>query len=213
MSRQKANVLGALAVIIIVLGASPASWAQTSPLPPGHPPLGGAGPRPEVPPPPSGSGSGTQGLVWKIPPGWTQETPASSMRRAQYRIPGPGGPAECAVFYFGPGQGGDAKANADRWIEQFRRADGGPVGDAAKRRDIKVSGTSVLMVEVSGTFVGGMGGGPAGPERPNQMLLGAIAEGPDANWFFRAIGPRTTLEGQRAAFEAMIRSIRRGQPL
>lgn len=213
MHRKKANVLGVLTVIVTILGASPTSWAQTSPLPPGHPPLGGSGARPEVPPPPSGSGTGTQGLVWKTPPGWTPETPASSMRRAQYRIPGPGGPAECAVFYFGPGQGGDAKSNADRWIEQFRRADGSPVGDAAKRRDIKVAGTSVLLVEVSGTFVGGMGGGPGGPERPNQMLLGAIAEGPDANWFFRAIGPRTTLEAQRAAFEAMIRSIRRGQPL
>jgi hypothetical protein len=213
MRSNRRKALGILALIITVLASSPESWAQTNPLPPGHPPLGGAGARPEVPPPPSGSGTGMQGLVWKIPPGWTQETPASSMRRAQYRIPGPGGPAECAVFYFGPGQGGDAKSNAERWIEQFRRADGGPVGDAAKRRDIKVGGTSVLLVEVSGTFVGGMGGGPAGPERPNQMLLGAIAEGPDANWFFRAIGPRTTLESQRAAFEAMIRSIRRGQPM
>jgi hypothetical protein len=43
------------------------------------------------------------------------------------------------------------------------------------------------------------------------MLLGAIAQGPDANWFFRATGPRGTMESQRAAFEAMIRSIRRGK--
>ena len=31
------------------------------------------------------------------------------MRRAQYRISGSGGDAECVVFYFGPGQGGDAR--------------------------------------------------------------------------------------------------------
>jgi hypothetical protein len=42
------------------------------------------------------------------------------------------------------------------------------------------------------------------------MLLGAIADGPDAQWFFRAIGPRATLEAQRAAFDRMIRSIKRG---
>jgi hypothetical protein len=42
------------------------------------------------------------------------------------------------------------------------------------------------------------------------MLLGAIAEGPDARWYFRATGPRATLAAQRAAFEAMIQSIRRG---
>jgi hypothetical protein len=56
-----------------------------------------------------------------------------------------------------------------------------------------------------------MGSGPTGPERPNYMLLGAIAQGPDANWFFRATGPRATLEAQRAAFDGLIRSLRRGQ--
>jgi hypothetical protein len=42
------------------------------------------------------------------------------------------------------------------------------------------------------------------------MLLAAIAPGPDANWFFRAIGPRATLEAQRANFEKLVRSIKRG---
>jgi hypothetical protein len=43
------------------------------------------------------------------------------------------------------------------------------------------------------------------------MLLGAIAQGPDANWFFRTTGPRATIEAQRAAFDGLIRSLRRGQ--
>jgi hypothetical protein len=43
------------------------------------------------------------------------------------------------------------------------------------------------------------------------MLLGAIADGPDAKWFFRAVGPRATLEAQRSAFDRMIRSLKRGQ--
>jgi len=53
---------------------------------------------------------------------------------------------------------------------------------------------------------------------PNYMLLGAVAEGPDANWFFRAIGPRDTLERQREAFAGRIDGVwlahappRRGQ--
>ncbi len=145
-----------------------------------------------------------QGVVWTAPPGWTVETPSSSMRRAQYRIAGPGGEAECVVFYFGPGQGGDAKANVARWAGQFRDA-GGP-----KTRELKVGDVTALMVEVTGTYVGGMGGAPSGPERPDHMLLGAIVPGGEANWFFRAIGPRATLEAQRAGFERMIRSIKRG---
>jgi hypothetical protein len=203
--------LALLAALLAVSGAPPPSHAQSGPLPPGHPPLGGSAPQPAPAQPPADPGG--QGLVWKVPPGWVQETPASSMRRAQYRIPGSAGPGECAVFYFGPGQGGEAKANADRWAGQFRRPDGSPVGDALKTREIKVGDIPVLLVEVAGTYVGGMGGGPAGPERPNYLLLGAIAKGPDANWFFRATGPRATMDAQRTAFENMIRSLKRGQPL
>ena len=45
---------------------------------------------------------------------------------------------------------------------------------------------------------------------PDHMLLGAIAEGPDANWFFKLTGPEATLEPQRDAFRAMIESLQRG---
>jgi len=192
-----------LAAIGVLLGGAATGDAQTRPVPPGHPPTGKSPAPPSVP--------AKQALTWTSPSGWTAETPSSSMRRAQYRIPGPGGPAECVVFYFGPGQGGDAQSNAARWASQFHRADGGPVGDALKTREIKVGDIAVVLVEVTGTFAAGMGSGPAGPERPNYMLLGAIAQGPDANWFFRATGPRATLEAQRAAFDGLIRSLRRGQ--
>lgn len=211
MSSNRIIALGVgLAVAGSLVGFS-AEWGrgQTGPLPPGHPPTGG---RPSIPAPPDGSGTGSQGLTWTSPPGWTKETPSSSMRRAQYRIGGPSGSAECVVFYFGPGQGGDARSNVARWAGQFQGPDGRPAaGGAVKTREIKVGDIPVIVVEVTGTYVGGMGGGPAGPGRPNYMLLGAIAEGPDAKWFFRATGPRPTLEAQRAAFDRMIRSIRRGQ--
>jgi hypothetical protein len=115
------------------------------------------------------------------------------------------------VFYFGPGQGGDAKANAARWASQFRRPDGSSVGDGYRTQETKVGELTVVLVEVTGTYVGGMGGGPIGPERPKYMLLGAIAEGPGAKWFFRATGPQATLESQRVAFNRMIRSLKRDQ--
>jgi len=207
---RSAGVLGVLLVLVASGGVLAGSYAQTTPLPPGHPPVGKGEPAPPIPAPPSGSGSGSQALTWTTPSGWIKERPSSPMRRAQYRIPGPGGPGECVVFYFGPGQGGDARANAARWAGQFRRPDGSPVGDAYTTRETKVGDLTVLLVEVTGTYVGGMGGGPVGPEQPSYMLLGAIADGPDAKWFFRAIGPRATLEAQRSAFERMIRSLKRG---
>lgn len=200
--------VGAVGVGALALVAVADVHGQRGPLPPGHPPVSGG--QPSVPAPPPGSGSGRQGLVWAVPSGWITETPSSPMRRAQYRLDGPGGPAECVVFYFGPGQGGDVRANVARWVSQFRRADGTAIGDAAKTREVKVGAIAVTIVEVAGTYVGGMGPRTAGPERPNHMLLGAIAKGPDANWFFRATGPRATLESQRDAFEKLVRSIRPG---
>lgn len=202
--------LAVLLALVLSCALVVAGQAQTRPLPPGHPPLGGE-PAPSIPGPSPGSGTGSHALTWTMPSGWTREAPSSPMRRAQYRLPGPGGPAECVVFYFGPGQGGDTKANAARWAGQFVRPDGGPVGDGYTLQETKVGDISVARVEVTGTYVGGMGGGPVGPERPDYMLLGAIADGPDARWFFRAIGPRATLDAQRGAFDRMIQSIKRGR--
>jgi hypothetical protein len=211
MQRNRILASSILPMLFLALAAhQERSVGQTAPLPAGHPPIGGQGSGSEIATPPPVAEH--PALTWTVPAKWAKETPGSSMRLAQYSIPGAAGAGECAVFYFGPGQGGDAQSNAVRWAGQFRRPDGTPIGDAFKTREIKVGDISVLMVEVSGTYVGGMGGTPSGPDRPNEMLLGAIAKGPDANWFFRAIGPQATMEAQREAFEGMIRSLKRAEP-
>ena len=191
---------------------APAAQAAPGELPPDHPPL----PDPQsadnlIAPPPPGSGTGATGLSWTSPEGWIPETPSSSMRRAQYRVPGPGGDGELVVFYFGPGQGGDAMANAVRWANQFAQPDGRAPREAMKTEQIRVGDVPVLLTEVTGTYSGGMtmmGGESANLE--NHMLLGAIAQGGDANWFFKLTGPEATLAAQREAFRGMIESLRRG---
>jgi hypothetical protein len=40
------------------------------------------------------------------------------------------------------------------------------------------------------------------------MLLGAIAAGPDAPWFFKFTGPETTVRAQREAFAKLLGSLR-----
>ena len=181
-------------------------------LPPGHPPIGTAGPsNVAIPPPPAGSGTGASGLAWTTPTGWVEQQPDSAMRRAQYKVPGAGGDAECAVFYFGPGQGGEPMANAKRWAGQFTNPDGSSAESSMTTSNSKVGELSVLTVEVRGTYNGGMTmtAEPATP-KPGYMLLGAVAEGPDANWFFKLTGPEATVKAQKAAFDAMIRSLKRG---
>jgi len=133
------------------------------------------------------------------------------MRKAQYRVPGPGGDAQCAVFYFGPGQGGDPMANAKRWAGQFELPGGGSAEGTMKTSNAKVGDLSILLVEVHGTYKGGMTmtAEPAKPA-PGSMLLGAVAEGPDANWFFKLTGPEATVQAQRDSFDALVKSLKRG---
>jgi hypothetical protein len=167
-----------------------------------QPPVAAAGPLREA-------GGGTADLHWTVPEGWMVETPSSGMRKAQYRVPGPGGDAECLVFNFGPGQGGDPMSNAQRWASQFQTADGSDAGSALKTRETTAGGIGVLMVEVAGTYVGGMGGS-ATSEKPDYALLGAIAKSSDSNWFFKLTGPEKTVLAQRGAFEGLIRTLKKG---
>jgi hypothetical protein len=133
------------------------------------------------------------------------------MRRAQYRVPGPGGDGECIVFYFGPGQGGDPAANAVRWAQQFKQPDGSSSVDRMQVATLEGTRVRVQIVEVTGTYDGGMTMTDAPAEqKPDYMLLGAIAQGADAPWFFKFTAPEATARAQRESFESMMRSIRTG---
>ena len=194
--------------------AAAAMPSSTSPsgLPAGHPPIGStAAGSMQIAPVAPEHGQGALALSWKAPAGWTAEPPANTMRRAQYRVPGPAGEGECVVFYFGPGQGGDAQSNAERWASQFTDAAGQPAVGSMKTRNATVNGMQVLYVEAAGTYQAGsmMGTGQV-VAKPDWALLGAIAAGPDANWFFKFTAPSGTLEANRAAFDAMIASLSKG---
>jgi hypothetical protein len=195
-------------------GSPPAapSHVASDMLPPGHPPVGAAPQTaPSLPPPAPGSGTGSAALVWTVPAGWVEVPPSSPMRRAQYRVPGDGGDGECVVSYFGPGQGGSPEENAQRWVLQFKNANGSPAIERAKTSPFRVGDLKVLEVEVTGTYAGGMSMGmPNAEEKPEYMLLGAIAEGPDSNWFFKLTAPEKTARAQRAAFEQMVKSLKKG---
>ncbi len=68
------------------------------------------------------------------------------MRVATYAIPAAKGASagECAVFFFGPGQGGGIDDNVARWAKQF---EGAPAPTARRR---PVAGMRVTRAEVEG---------------------------------------------------------------
>lgn len=150
--------------------------------------------------PAAGAPSGS--IEFDLPTSWEKQPPSSGMRLAQAVIPGPGGPGDFAVFFFGPGGGGGVEANIDRWVGQMETT------NPPKPEIFESGGLKVTWVDVKGTLKPSqMGMGPA-EAVSNARLYGAVVEGPGGPWFFKATGPDATLGPQRDAFVTMLKSVR-----
>ena len=143
-------------------------------------------------------------LEYTAHPDWIEEQPASSMRKAQYRLPGRegAGDAEMAVFFF-PGTGGSVRANLDRWYGQFKQPDGSETSSHAEENMRTVNNLEVTIVYVTGTYLQStspmmMGG--AVEEKPDYAMLAAIAGTSGGPWFFKVTGPQKTIDGWRNEF-------------
>lgn len=117
---------------------------------------------------------------------------------------------ECAVYFFGAGQGGTIEANLDRWKAQFTGTGGvAPKAQVAKRT---VAGLPITTIDTSGDYSGM--GGPMAPSQkvvPGYRLLGAIVEGPGGNIFVKCTGPLKTIAANEQKFEQLLASFQRGQ--
>lgn len=172
----------------------------------------GAGVAPQAPTsaPQAGGPGNAGGIKWAPPKGWSLG-PERSMRAATYMIPAAGGDpegGECAVFFFGPGQGGGVQANIDRWIGQFEQPDGRPSAELAKQNKEVINGMTVTTVDLTGTFAGGgpmMGGSTA--KKTGYRMLGAIVEGPQGAVFFKLTGPAKTVAASQDDFRALLKSL------
>lgn len=198
---------------------APSNTTTNTPPPGSHVPAipVGANPHANVPGAPGGPAANAPPaageLAWDDPPGWQRVRPASSMRRAQYRIPHAPGEepdAELTVITFGPGQGGSTEDNLQRWWGQVTQPDGGSTAAAAQRRTMSVNGMNVTITEVTGRMGGGaamMPGVPAAALIERGRLLAAIVESPSGPWYFKMTGPDQTVANARPAFEQMLRSL------
>jgi len=145
----------------------------------------------------------------KVPAEWTEQTPSSSMRKAQYalsKVAGDGEDGELAVFYFGPGQGGSVEANIERWIGQISQPDGSSSRDKAKTNKKEIGGMPVTLVDVSGTYSAGMMSNA--PPRQGYRMLAAVAETTEGPWFFKLTGPEKTIAKWSSSFDQLINSFK-----
>lgn len=151
------------------------------------------------------------GVSWSVPEGWKSREPSSSMRVAEFDIPGEAGAGEAIFFYFGPGQGGSAEQNVRRWVGQFT-PDEDTTGVQTTAAEFDYDGIRVALVKASGTYTPStmMPGAPAQPPQANHALFGAVFEGgPAGSIFMRATGPKATMDAQDDAFESFVKSVRK----
>jgi hypothetical protein len=151
------------------------------------------------------------GVSFTVAEGWEQQTPASSMRLAQYALPGSGGPAELTVFCFGPGQGGETQANIDRWVGQFINPENPHAPVQSEVTSAEYNGLRVTTVQAAGSYAPT----PMGPFAPQQQpqaeaaLFGLIVEGgPQGSVYVKVTGPQETIKEQTEALKAFARSAR-----
>ena len=150
------------------------------------------------------------GMEWTAPTGWKPER-SRPMRAATYTIAPASGDeagAECAIFFFGAGQGGSVEANIQRWTGQFKEPDGRPA--SAEVSEQTVGGVHVTTVDTSGAY-SGMGGPMAASARAvaGYRLLGAVIEGPGGNVFVKLTGPANTVAENEQEFEQLLASFRK----
>ncbi len=138
------------------------------------------------------------------PAKWVEQKTASRMRAAQFGVPGKDGKAvgECIFFYFGPGQGGGAQANLQRWVNQFSKNP----KPKHKIEDAKVGETAVAYLYCEGTFMSGPPFGGAKVAKPNYAMAAAVLGTKPGYIFVKMTGPREVVDAEVVAFRKMIES-------
>lgn len=127
------------------------------------------------------------------------------MRAATYSVPSGSesvDAGECAVFFFGSDQGGDAPLNIERWRSQFEN------GKITAQKDLTIGMIKVATVDIEGAYLApaGMSMQSTG-KKENHKLLGAIITAPGGMVFFKFTAPKTVADEASHEFEAMVNSI------
>ncbi|MBL69902.1 MAG: hypothetical protein CMO74_15910 [Verrucomicrobiales bacterium] len=142
------------------------------------------------------------GVKFTAPAQWASERPASRMRAAQFKVPGPKDlkPASCVFFYFGPGGAGGAEANVKRWLGQFAPA---PKVKSDVKSE-KIGGVGVTHLIARGTYLDGPPFGGAKIPRKDYAMRGVIIMAPRGAIFIKMTGPNAVVEGAEKALTAMV---------
>jgi hypothetical protein len=145
-------------------------------------------------------------INYVLPADWTEESPSSSMRLAQFKIPGiDGGEAiELVVF---DRIGGSVDQNLERWAGQFKIPEGEEKKELVRSQETK-NGLNITFASVYGTYsVSGSGMAFSGVDKPNYKMFAAIIESSVGNYYFKAIGPILAIDNRFDELKEFVRTV------
>lgn len=165
----------------------------------------------DAPAQPGGASLQLGGVNFVPSPAWRDLGPAP-MLRAKYQlspVEGDDVVAELNVAYYGDEMGGDIEANIGRWVGQMKTPEGEDAASIARLSKLTTgNGIDIHFVEVDGTYMKSMGGGPMTGGRtqaqPDHRLVGAIVVGPQGNVFIKLVGPEKTARVMEEQLRAML---------
>lgn len=160
-------------------------------LPPNHPAI-------DMNAAASNANDDTPSLKWTAPKDWSAAPNPNPMRLATYKLPRNASDREDTELVVSRA-GGDAKMNIARWASQFDGA------QTPSEKTKTVHGLKVTVVEIAGTYQGGMG--PQTGSHAGWAMLGAIVETAGEHYFFKVIGPAATVKAAEKPFDTMIDAI------
>ncbi|HEX5690702.1 MAG TPA: hypothetical protein VFX76_11900 [Roseiflexaceae bacterium] len=149
------------------------------------------------------------GLSAPKPATWQYRAPAgtSGMRVAEYGVPGVEGSDQANIIVYQFPGGGSFQSNVDRWKTQFRGEGDAPV--EAKVEEFEADGMKVGVAELNGAYRGMNSAEFA----TDHTLIAAMIETDGNPVFVQFVGPSKTVQSNREAFLAMIKGIKRSEPL
>ena len=153
-----------------------------------------------------------KGIAFTVPDGWIREKPTSTMRVAQFVLPGDAGPATLVITYFGADGAGPRDANIERWIEMVTVEDQAADDAKPQSKTVLQNGLVHTVVVATGTVSAPSmrpGAPPVAPKL-NHTLYGVILEGgPEGPLYLKAVGPAATIDAHRTALDAFDQSARK----
>jgi hypothetical protein len=136
-------------------------------------------------------------VTMTAPETWVRRQPRVRIIAHEFSVPAAEGETEGRVTVMGAGGGVDA--NISRWNGQFG------AGAKSNREKIKVSGTEVHIVDISGTFMDRARPFDKPTPRENYRMLGAIIVAGDlGQYYVKFYGPRKTVDENEKAFRKMV---------